>query len=198
MDAVRVALLREVLAGTEWLTDTRRFGGALRAAAGRSEGLLLVGCEEYEPWHLAAHLREEADWSGLPGLRPTLVRHRVAEGLPAHLSVGLGRLEAAGRGETLLVVSPGAPGAGLLERVHDARRSGATVFALEGGAEPGLHPVAHEVLAAPPDAGPDLETVQHLVSAAAGENARPAGTGRPLRDRLSRLAERLTAPPPRW
>jgi adenosyl cobinamide kinase/adenosyl cobinamide phosphate guanylyltransferase len=45
-----------------------------------------------------------------------------------------------------------------------------------------------------------LDTVQHLVSAAAGENAVPTPRGRRrFRDRLSRLADQLTAPPPaRW
>lgn len=198
MDAVRVALLRDVLAGTEWLRATRRFAGSLRASVGpRGGGLLLVGSEEYEPWHLAAHLDDEAAWSGLPELSPILVRHRVPDGAaPAHLSVGLGRLECAGRGETLLVVAPDDPGAGLLERVDDARRSGATVLALDGGhAE--LHALAHDALAAPADAALDLDTLQHLVSAAAGENNLPTRHGRPrLGDRLAHLAARLTAPPP--
>ncbi|MFF3546922.1 hypothetical protein [Streptomyces platensis] len=209
MDAVRVALLREVLAGTEWIQSTRRFAGALRGAvAPHGGGLLLVGSAAYEPWHLAAHLDDEAAWSGLPELSPTLVRHRVPGGAPAHLAVGLGRLEAAGRAETLLVVAPGKPGAELLERVHDARRNGATVLALDGG-DRDLHTLAHDALAAPPappgaaaGASPDLDldTVQHLVSAAAGENSLPAPRGRRrFRDRLARLADQLTAPPPpRW
>ncbi|TSB31632.1 hypothetical protein [Streptomyces benahoarensis] len=206
MEAVRVALLRDVLAGTEWLQATRRFAGALRSSVTPQGGLLLVGGETYEPWHLAAHLDDEAAWSGLPELSPTLVRHRVPAGSPAHLAVSTERLAAAGRGDTLLVVSPGAPGAGLLERVHDARRGGATVLALDGGDDE-LHAPAHEALAAPPsaeggaDASPlDLETVQHLVGAAAGENGRPAPRGRRrFRDRLSRLADALTSPPPpRW
>ncbi|MFD5398874.1 hypothetical protein ACFWJW_32260 [Streptomyces sp. NPDC127097] len=209
MDAVRVALLREVLAGTEWIQATRRFAGALRGAVvPHGGGLLLVGSAAYEPWHLAAHLDDEAAWSGLPELSPTLVRHRVPGGAPAHLAVGLGRLEAAGRGETLLVVAPGQPGAELLERVHDARRNGATVLALDDG-DRDLHALAHDALAAPPappgaaaGASPDLDldTVQHLVSAAAGENSLPAPRGRRrFRDRLARLADQLTAPPPpRW
>ncbi|MFE1775218.1 hypothetical protein [Streptomyces sp. NPDC059008] len=210
MDAVRVALLREVLAGTEWVQATRRFAGSLRAAvAPHGGGLLLVGSAAYEPWHLAAHLDDEAAWSGLPELSPTLVRHRVPGGAPTHLAVGLGRLAAAGRGETLLVVTPGQPGAGLLERVHDARRNGATVLALDGG-DRDLHALAHDALAAPAGAPPDggtgtpadldLDTVQHLVSAAAGENSLPAPRRhRRFRDRLARIADALTEPPPpRW
>ncbi|WP_413100782.1 hypothetical protein [Streptomyces sp. Inha503] len=198
MDAVRVALLREVLAGTEWLQATRRFAGSLRASVGpRAGGLLLVGSEAYEPWHLAAHLDDEAAWSGLPELSPTLVRHRVPEGtaVPAHLAVGLGRLERAGRGETLLVVAPDDPGSGLLERVNDARRGGATVLALDGGAAE-LHALAHDALSAPESGELDLDTLQHLVSAAAGENSLPRPGRRRFQDRLARLAEHLTAPPP--
>lgn len=210
MDAVRVALLREVLAGTEWLGATRRFAGAIRGSVvSYGGGLLLVGTAEYEPWHLAAHLVDEAAWSGTPELSPTLVRHGARESDPAHLAVGPGRLSAARRGETLLVVSPEAPGAVLLERVHDARRAGATVLAL-GAGDRELRAMAHESLAVPepdvaaapdsPGSGLDLDTVQHLVSAAAGENSLPAPRGRRrFRDRLSRLADQLTAPPPaRW
>ncbi|MEU8778648.1 hypothetical protein [Streptomyces sp. NPDC048606] len=198
MDAVRVALLREVLAGTGWPQEARRFAGALRGSVVPAGGnLLLVGTERYEPWHLAAHLVDEAAWSGLPELAPTLVRHRVRPGEPPHLSVGLGRLWAARRGHTLLVVAPERPGEGLLERVCDARRAGATVLSLDGG-DPDLGSLAHEVLSAPADTAElDLDTVQHLVSAAAGENTPPARRGRGrFRDRLARLADRLAAPPP--
>ncbi|MEU9293184.1 hypothetical protein [Streptomyces sp. NPDC048266] len=200
MDAVRVASLREVLAGTEWPGAARRFAGALRSSVVRHrDGLLLVGTEEYEPWHLAAHLVDESAWSGLPELAPTLVRHRVRPGDPAHLAVGLGRLRSAGRGATLLMVAPQRPDAGLLQRVHDARRAGATVLSLDGGDEE-VRGLAHETLSVPEAAEVDLDTVQHLVSAAAGENSLPSPRGnRRFRDRLAGLADRLTAPPPaRW
>ncbi|MFE7361186.1 hypothetical protein [[Kitasatospora] papulosa] len=200
MDAVRVALLREVLAGTEWPTAARGFARTLRSSVvPRGGGLLLVGTEVYEPWHMAAHLADESTWSGLPQLRPTLVRHRVEPDDPAHLAVGLGRIEAAGRGETLLMVAPERPDAGLLERVHDARRAGATVLSLDGG-DTEVRGLAHEALTVPDNGEVDLDTVQHLVSAAAGENVAVAPRGRgSFRDRLSRLADQLTAPPPpRW
>ncbi|MFE2288957.1 hypothetical protein ACFXDJ_32905 [Streptomyces sp. NPDC059443] len=210
MDAVRVALLREVLAGTEWPGAARRFAVTLRRSVVPAGGnLLLVGTELYEPWHMAAHLVDEAAWSGQPELAPTLVRHHVLPGDAPHLSVGLSRLEAARRGHTLLVVAPERPGEGLLERVHDARRAGATVLSLDGG-DPDLGTLAHEALSVPGGAsqgappsgswGMDLDTVQHLVSAAAGENSLPAQRGpRRFRDRLARLADQLTSPPPsRW
>ncbi|MFD4560429.1 hypothetical protein ACFWP5_39985 [Streptomyces sp. NPDC058469] len=200
MDAVRVALLREVLAGTEWLGATRRFAGVLRGSVvSHGGGLLLVGTPAYEPWHLAAHLVDEAAWSGTPELAPTLVRHDARPSDPSHLTVGLGRIEAARRGETLLVVSPEGPGDPLLERVHDARRAGATVLSL-GSENRELASLAHESLPVPEGTDLDLDTVQHLVSAAAGENVLPAARGRRrFRDRLSRLTDQLTAPPPaRW
>jgi hypothetical protein len=200
MDAVRVALLREVLAGTEWPAAARRFAGSLRSSVvPHGGGLLLVGTADHEPWHLAAHLVDEATWSGQPELAPTLVRHRVRPGDPVHLAVGLGRLESARRGATLLVVAPERPGAAVLERVHDARRAGATVLSLDAG-DPEVHGLAHEALTVTADAEVDLDTVQHLVSAAAGENSLPSPRGpRRFRDRLSRLADHLTSPPPpRW
>ncbi|MDX2922366.1 MULTISPECIES: hypothetical protein [Streptomyces] len=199
MDAVRVALLRDVLAGTRWPQDARRFALALRASVVPRGGLLLAGTEAYEPWHLAAHLSDEAAWSGQPEPAPTLVRHRVAAGDPAHLAVGLGRIAAAGRGETVLLVAPERPGEGLLERVHDARRAGARVLTLDGG-DPEVGGLAHDSLVGGGDDEVDLDIAQHLVSAAAGENGRPpAGGPRTFRDRLAGPADRLTQPPPaRW
>ncbi|MFB7373225.1 hypothetical protein ACFC0D_25635 [Streptomyces sp. NPDC056222] len=197
MDAVRVALLREVLAGTAWPAAARGFAGSLRSSVvPHGGGLLLVGTAGYEPWHLTAHLVDEATWSGQPELAPTLVRHQVRPGDPAHLAVGLGRLEAARRGATLLMVAPERPDAGVLERVHDARRAGATVLSLDAG-DPEVRGLAHETLTVAADSEVDLDTVQHLVSAAAGENSLPSPRGRRrFRDRLSRLADHLTSPPP--
>ncbi|MGW5678056.1 hypothetical protein ACWEV4_23755 [Streptomyces sp. NPDC003860] len=201
MDAVRVALLREVLAGTHWPAAARRFAGVLRSSVvPRGGGLLLVGTAEYEPWHLAAHLVDEAAWSGRPELTPTLVRHDTRPGAPPHLAVGLDRLHGVRRGETLLLVAPAGPGGALLERVHDARRGGATVLALDGG-DADVRGLAHEHLSVCPERDEvDLDTVQHLVSAAAGENGLPVARGsRHFRDRVSRLVDQLTSPPPeRW
>lgn len=208
MDAIRVSALREVLTGTGWLESTREFAWALRSSVSRgrrgpdgSGGLLLVGTEHGEPWHMAAHLDDEAAWSGLPQLSPTLVRWSVPPGAPEHLAVDLRRLEQAGRGETVLVVAAESAGAPLLERVDDARRTGATVLALESG-DAELRDLAHEALTVPPPAPGEpgavaFDVVQHLVTAAAGEEP-PPGRRRVL-DRMARLAERLTAPPPiRW
>ncbi len=195
MDAVRLSALSATLAGTGLLDVTRAFGGALHRSVTRrtAAGLLLVGTERYEPWHLAAHLDEEAACSGVAGLAPVLVRHEVPAAAPAHLAHGLRRLGEAPRGSTVLVVAPHEPGEGLLERVEDARRGGATVLALDAG-DAELGALAHERLAVPVAGEGPFDLVQHLVGAAA--SARPA-LG--LRSRLAGLAERLVAPPVlRW
>jgi hypothetical protein len=191
MDATRVALLREALAGTEWPRATRAFGGALRRAVRRrGGGLLLVGTAAYEPWHLAAHLDEEAAWSGVPELAPTLVRHRVPAGARPHLSVGLGRLAAAGRADTLLVVAPGPLGGTFLERLAAARGVGATRVAVDASGTPDLQDLAHDALDVPADPVLPLDTVQHLVAAGAAATRRHRSP--------ARLADRLVAPPRRW
>ncbi|MFI9326191.1 hypothetical protein ACIGZJ_01455 [Kitasatospora sp. NPDC052868] len=218
MDAVRVSALREHLAGTGWLEAVGGFAGALRHSVTRrgAGGLLLVGTEAYEPWHLAAHLEDEAAWSDVPRLAPTLLRHRVPEQAPEHLAQGLRRLSGAGRGATVLVVAPAAAGEALLERVQDARRSGATVLAVDGGGSgdgsgtgsgPGLGfgfgfgfgdlaGLAHERLAVGTAEEEPFDLAQHLVSAAAGR----APGRRSALDRLADLAGRLTAGPAisRW
>jgi len=218
MDAAQARLLRELLAGTEWAERTRAFARALRGAGHDPGGLLLVGTPDDEPWHLTAHLDEEARLAGVPELSPVLVRHAVPPGAPPHLAVGLRRLEAARRGETLLVVAPGPAPEGLLSRADDARHAGAVVLAMESG-DRELRAIAHEaltVVAAPPDPagglwrrppalagdgvivprdlGAAFETAQHLVSTAAGETVTRASGRRGFRDRLARLLDEVSGP----
>src|SRR5690242_21091400 len=133
VDANQVTTLRALLAPTGWLERTRAFAQGLRKATRSPGGFLLVGTPDEEPWHLTAHLDEESRLGGIPELMPTLVRWQVPEGAPEHLRVGLARLEEARRGESLLVVSPQAAPDPLLERVSDARKSGATILALDRG-----------------------------------------------------------------
>ena len=169
VDANQVTTLRALLAPTGWLERTRAFAQGLRRATRSQGGLLLVGTPDEEPWHLTAHLDEESRLSGIPELMPTLVRWQVPEGAPSHLRVGLERLEAAQRGETLFVVSPSTAPVPLLERVDDARRTGATIFALDQG-DPELDALAHESMAIRP--GFDAVSfggAQHLISSAVGE-----------------------------
>ncbi len=175
MDANQVTTLRALLAPTGWLERTRVFAQALRKATRSPGGLLVVGTPEEEPWHLTAHLDEESRLSGIPELRPTLVRWRVPAGAPSHLRVGLERLEAAQRGETLFVVAPSTAPVPLLERVDDARRTGATIFALDQG-DPELDALAHETLAVRSSIDPmSFGAAQHLISSAVGELDRPEG-----------------------
>jgi hypothetical protein len=167
MDANQVATLRALLAPTGWLERTRSFAAGLRSATRLRGGLLIVGTPTDEPWHLTAHLDEESRLAGIPELMPTLVRWEVPAEAPLHLRVGMERLEAARRGETVFVVAPSQAPVPLLERVSDARRDGATIFALDQG-DPELDSLAHEALTVRPESVP-FGAAQHLVSAACGE-----------------------------
>ena len=199
VDSDQVATLRTLLTGTRWLERIRVFGRALRVSTRSEGGLLVVGTPGFEPWHLTAHLDEESRLAGLPTLMPTLVRWSPPPDAPPHLRVGLSRLEAAQRGETLFVVSSETAPVPLLERVSDARRAGATILALDEG-DPELDSLAHETLTVPP--GPavvSFDTAQHLVSAVAGERDGAGAPGaargvRGLRERLARLLDAVSGP----
>ena len=61
MDANQVAALRELLAPTGWLERTRQaWQGAAGLHAAAPAGLLVVGTPGNDPWHVTAHLEEEA------------------------------------------------------------------------------------------------------------------------------------------
>jgi hypothetical protein len=183
VDASSVQRLRAALSGTGWVERTASFARTLRSAGHPAGGLLLVGTKEEEPWHLAAHLSDEARWAGMPELAPTLVRHVVPPGARPHLAVSLERLEAVRRGETLFVVAPEQPDEHLLERVHDVRRVGGVVLALEGGEEGSeLAGIAHEGLVVPRSVLP-FDAAGHLVSVTAGEPAPRSGRRLPWRRR---------------
>jgi hypothetical protein len=201
MNADQVAALRVLLAPTGWLDQTRHFARALRASSRTPQGLLVVGTAQDEPWHMTAHLADEARLSDLPELAPTLVRWAPPAGAPAHLRVGMDRLAAAGRSETLLVVSPEAASEELLERISDVRRAGATILALDRG-DAELDELAHEALAVPLGTAPlSFDAAQHLVSAAAfdpprGRGSRAASGGTSFRGRLAQLLNTVSGPPP--
>lgn len=196
-------MLREALARTGWVERTRDFAGSLRRVSDPGR-LLLVGTPDEEPWHLAAHLDDEARISGLPQLSPTLVRWSPPPQAPPHLAVTMQRLEAASRNETVFVVAPEAAPESLLERVADARRVGATILSIDDGDDE-LGSLVHDrlvvasssnerlVVASDMPTTVDIDTVQHLVSVAAGENV----TRSSMRDRIARMLERVSGPAPR-
>jgi hypothetical protein len=190
VDAEQVAVLRELLAPTGWLERVAGFASALRHPGRSRGGLLVVGTPGHEPWHLAAHLDEESRLAGLPELAPTLVRWAPPPGAPPHLSVGLGRLATARRGESVLVAAPELVPAPLLERVHDARRGGATVLAMDCG-DSELAGLAHEALTVGPAAPLSFDAAEHLVSSAA---AVPPAASPGLRARLARLLDLVSGP----
>jgi hypothetical protein len=195
MNADQVAALRALLAPTGWLERAAGFARALRVSSRTPGGLLVVGTPQQEPWHLAAHLDEESRLGGIPELMPTLVRWQPPPDAPAHLRVGLERLEAARRGESLLVVTPDAAPDPLLERVHDARRTGATILAIDGG-DAQLTSMAHEALTVQPELDPlSFDAAQHLVSTAAGEAGEPLARAG-WRARLARLLDTVSGPAP--
>jgi len=198
-----VQALRVMLAPTGWLDRTRYFARALRGRARTPQGLLIVGTPDDEPWHLTAHLADESRFARVPELEPTLVRWSPPAGAPAHLGVGIERLERARRDETLLVVSARAAPAPLLERLADARRTGAAIFALDQG-DSELDELASEALSLPPDDFPaSFDGAQHIFSLAVAEAAaEPAGAGRRpaasrpgLRSRLARLLDTVAGSP---
>ena len=178
MDSSAVDRLRAALSGTGWVDRAVSLARSLRSAGHDPGGFLLVGTPDDEPWHLAAHLDEEARWAALPQLRPTLVRWAPPPGAPPHLAVGLDRLAAVARGETVFVVAADAAPERLLEQVADARRGGATVLAMDGSAgddaaSTELTGLAHDALVVPRLAdAPSLDVMGHLLSAAAGQAPR--------------------------
>lgn len=209
MDAATTELMRELLSATSLGDQTRAFGESLRRSASNSaqssptaSGLLLVGTPTSEPWHLAAHLDDEARLCDAPELSPTLVRWAPPQGAPPHLAVDLRRLEQVGRRETVFVVAPDKSPEGLLQRVADARRLGATVLALDFDDDDELNSVAHDSLIVPRGLTlgttafgdlPGIEVAQHLVSAAAAQTS----ARRSMRARIAHALETMVGAPPR-
>ena len=217
MDLARARLLVDVLSPSGHLERIREFAGSLRQSTRRDGELLVVGTPGFEPWHFTAHMADEARWSGLPELEPTLVRWSVPPSAPSHLAVPLERLEAARRGETLMVVTTERAPHPLLERVADARKIGATILTMDSG-DPDLAGLAHDALVLPPgmdaentardvelddfaQTSPGLESSlvtfdlgQHIVPVAAGEQGSAGGR---KQSRLARFLEVIAGPAPR-
>ncbi len=218
VDISRVMVLREALTASGWVERTQSFARTMRRSTKDPGGLLLVGTPTAEPWHLAAHLDDEARVAGVGQLSPTLIRYQVPADAPPHLAVTLTRLEQAKRGETVFVVSEEDAPQSLLERAWDARKTGATVLSLDTG-DNELQGIAHESLTVvtqplqPIVSDPQtlasltgeldtsaisadfvsFDTVQHLVSVAAGETAHDAAS-RSLKRRLAAVLESISGP----
>ena len=183
MDSERVAALRDALVHTSWWSRATELGRVVRSTPGPGH-LLLVGTPKVEPWHLAAHLDDEARLNVLPQIAPQLVRWNPPAQAPDHLTIGLSRLEQVSRGETVFVVAPDAAPDQLLERVDDARRIGATVLSLDAGDDQ-LGSLAHERMTVStsglvvpdgllPDAAQRLSPAEHAASMIADEDGVPA------------------------
>ena len=155
--------------GRKWgtaMSPLSRLGRRLGADPRRAGGLLTVGTASFEPWHLVAHLHDAAEWTGQQSLIPQLIRHQVPADAPAHLRIGLDRLEQTSRGETVLVVAADLAGEPLLERLADTRRRGGTVLAISAAAtDDDLVAIAHDSVQL--TALPDLAPAMHVVPLAA-------------------------------
>ena len=145
--------------------EVRRFARALGDRPDLSSRLFVVGLPDFEPWHFAAHMSEEAERHGRSDLVPTLLRWEIPQGAPPHLSVSVDTLRHATTRQTVLVVSPRGDGAPeLLERVADAKRRGSRVMTLHRGSAE-LTDLSHETLsveASRPERVFDL--TQHVVT----------------------------------
>lgn len=192
MDLSQAELLREILAGTGLPDDAALLARALRRSTRRSSGLLITGPADDEPWHLTAHLDDEARYVGTDGLHPRLLRWNVHPGDPEHLSHGISALSEAERGDAVLVVADADVGQQsmdpLLERIAGARRRGVGVFALQEE-DTELTDLASEVLTLSDYHVPTVsfDESQHLLSLAVGRAPVPARLG--LRKQVSRLLD---------
>ncbi len=144
--------------------EAELFSGALGERHDRSTHLFVIGDPEFEPWHFAAHLGEQASRYGRLDLVPTLLRWRIPPGAPSHLAVSVDALMSESRNQTVLVINPFDGTSELLERIADARHRGARIMTLHRG-QPDLVELSHETLLV--DAlrpARDFEMTQHLVT----------------------------------
>jgi hypothetical protein len=83
-----------------------------------------------------------------------------------------------------------------LERLADARKTGAAIFAIDQG-DPELDELAHEALAVLPAQAPvSFDGAQHLVSLAIGEAAAPRPQRPGMRSQLARLLDAVSGTQP--
>jgi hypothetical protein len=142
MDVDAVDALGRALVGTGWWQQARVLVYFLRHRTRVPSGLLVVGTPAYEPFHLVGHLDDAARMRREYTTRPVLVRWVVESDVDPYFSVDLARVEAAGRGETLLMVLPTPAPDELVDRAIGARRRGATILSMDAN-DPRLGTVSH-------------------------------------------------------
>ena len=148
-----------------------RFGGRL----GRPGGYLSLARLPMSRGMLRRIWMMRRGWPGFLSWRLRWCGGRRPAGAPPHLAVGLARLEAARRGETVFVVAEESAPVPLLERVNDARRVGAARPWRSTKAIPELDALAHEALAVP-ESRCRSTPGQHLGLLPPPEGARPGST----------------------
>jgi hypothetical protein len=158
-----------------WLSRAWDLGQLLRPAAARSDRLLVLGSESFEPWHVTAHLDDQARLLGAPTLRPTLLRRSPPPDAPAHLRHSMDDLRDTGRRHTVLIVAPDELDADALSRLSDARRRGALLLGVtaDAGELAALTDNLVSVTAAAATTigldEPDFAVATHLVAVSAGD-----------------------------
>ncbi len=158
-----------------WTRRAWDLGQQLRPATVNAGQLFVVGTPTHDAWHVAAHLDDEATFSGVTTLRPTLLRWQPPVAGPAHLRVPVDELRRSGRGRAVLVVAPDELAETELERLADARRAGATVLAVSAAHErvADLAGLAHDCAVLDSSAGSantleDMGLASHLITVSAG------------------------------
>jgi hypothetical protein len=159
-----------------WLSRAWDLGQMLRPAAARSDRLLVLGSKTFEPWHVTAHLDDQARLLGAPELRPTLLRRCPPADVPAHLRHSMDDLRDTGRRHTVLVVTPDELDAEALSRLSDARRRGALLLGVTGDEGELAALTDHLVSVTAPAATtagleePAFAVATHLVAVSAGDH----------------------------
>lgn len=177
MDVIDRSAWTRFGSGSGWTRRAWELGQQLRPASESARQLYVVGTPHHDAWHVAAHLDEEARYTGFASLRPTLLRWRPPAAAAPHLRLGLDELLHNSRGSAVLVVAPDPLGEDELERFADARRKGATLMAVTT-AEDELAEFAHEtaivdaVASTALTGGEDIEFASHVVTVSAGSTSR--------------------------
>ena len=202
VDVSRVMVLREMLASSGWVERTQGFARTMRRRTTEPGGLLLVGTPEAEPWHLAAHLDDESRLVRHPAAEPHTGSLPGAAGCPRSpvRDAGATRGRAQGRDglrrqrgvrtRDAARARMGRPQAGCdrsfaRRRRRRAARCRSRVSCRAVAAEPTLVVPELDVVS--------FDSVQHLVSVAAGEAAQsPSSTS--VRERMAKLLEHIAGP----